>query len=138
MFKCKFFLYFGNKFQEFSRRWRGYVENGSWILDSDFYWNSPQPFWEGMPTRIQSQIASSVVTIIKGDANYRRIHGDLRWKYTANTAEIVKYFPGSRLLLRTLKAEIQTGLTAETLDWVQKEENWLSSGKFGLVQFITK
>ena len=91
-----------------------------------------------MPTRIKEQLSTSILTIVKGDANYRRLHGDLHWKYTDSTKNIVNYFPGALLILRTLKAEVQSGLKQETLSWVEKEENWLTSGKYGLIQLILK
>jgi hypothetical protein len=55
-----------------------HLEEGKFVLREDFYWNSPQPFWEGMPQQLHHELSTSRLTFIKGDANYRRVHGDLR------------------------------------------------------------
>lgn len=74
----------------------------------------------------------------KGDANYRRMHGDLYWEYTHPTSEIIDYFESTVALLRTLKSEVQTGLTKERLESLKNEEGWLYTGKFGVIQVISK
>jgi hypothetical protein len=122
--------------QSFAKRWQKYITDGLWKLDKDLYWNSPEPFWEGMPPRIKSQIASAIITFVKGDAHYRRVHGDLHWPYTLSTALLASYFPGPFVMLRTLKSEVITGLSDETLNSVKDEPGWLTTGKFGVVQLI--
>eukprot|EP01116_Phalansterium_solitarium_P003552 TRINITY_DN14371_c0_g1_i1.p1 TRINITY_DN14371_c0_g1~~TRINITY_DN14371_c0_g1_i1.p1 ORF type:complete len:317 (-),score=93.24 TRINITY_DN14371_c0_g1_i1:49-999(-) len=122
--------------QEFAKRWRGYVTSGQWVLTDDYYWNSPEAFWEGMPDGLRQQLAASDVVVIKGDANYRRVHGDRHWPFTFDTRRLTKYFPAPFLLLRTLKSEVQTGLSESTLAKVQDEPGWLTCGKYGVIQFI--
>jgi hypothetical protein len=52
------------------------------------------------------------------------------------TETIVGYFPVPVVLLRTLKAEVISGLTSHTLAAVQSIPDWLVSGKFAVLQFI--
>lgn len=113
------------------------MKNSVWKLESDFYWNSPEPFWQGMPNEITNNLSQSIITIVKGDANYRRVHGDLHWPYTYKTNQLASYFPSTFVMLRTLKSEVQSGLDDETLNWVSKEEDWLVTGKFGVIQSVT-
>jgi hypothetical protein len=125
-------------FQKVAARWKEHIDSQKWKLEDNFYWNSYQPFWEGMPSSLVSQLKSADVVIIKGDANYRRVHGDLHWSVTHPTHQITGYFPAPFVMLRTLKSEVQTGLSTEALERVKNEPDWMYSGKFAILQYIKK
>jgi hypothetical protein len=66
----------------------------------------------------------------------RRLHGDLHWKHTTPTESIVNYFPRWTVALRTLKSELQTGLTEEQVESLKNVPGWLYTGKYGIIQCI--
>jgi uncharacterized protein with ATP-grasp and redox domains len=105
--------------------------------------NSGQRFWTStfmfreMPPRLWTELQSSDLVILKGDANYRRLLDDRRWPHTTRLEDVTGYFPAPFLTLRTLKAEIMVGLQpgqAETL--AAEDPEWLINGKRGIIQLV--
>jgi uncharacterized protein with ATP-grasp and redox domains len=121
--------------QNLAKRVEAHIENGNLQLSDDFYWASPLTFWE-MPEHIHQQLAESDLVISKGDANYRRLAGDLNWPPTTKFADVVRYFPSPLLALRVLKAELALGLTPEqVLNLEIKDPNWMVGGNWAVIQF---
>jgi hypothetical protein len=88
-----------------------------------------------LPSDLRDDLAAARLVIFKGDANYRRLVGDAHWPPTTLFAAATAYFPAPLLALRTLKAELITGLQpgeAEAL--AQVDPQWLVNGVRGLIQ----
>jgi hypothetical protein len=106
-------------------------------VTTDDFWTSPLPGWE-MPENLISAFADSDLTIFKGDANYRRLLGDRHWPYATPFADILAYFPAPILCLRTLKAEIVSGLdNAATARAALADQDWMIDGRWAVIQFAT-
>jgi hypothetical protein len=90
-----------------------------------------------MPNALTSQLAEANLVLVKGDANYRRLHGDLHWDYTTPTSAIIDYFPAPLVALRTLKSGVQSGLEQTKLKELEQEPGWLTTGKYGVIQFVS-
>jgi hypothetical protein len=74
--------------------------------------------------------------ISKGDANYRRLAGDLDWPSTTPFADVVRYFPSPLLALRVLKAELALGLAPEQVLNLEKQDpSWKVNGNWAVIQF---
>jgi uncharacterized protein with ATP-grasp and redox domains len=111
------------------------LADGRLILHDDYFWTSPRPFWE-MPARLRDAFSGAALLISKGDANYRRLHGDRHWPPAAPFEAVVSYSPAPLLALRTCKAEMISGLPegrAEELDRI--DPDWLVNGRWGVIQF---
>jgi hypothetical protein len=116
-------------------RLRAHLRAGRLKLRSDFFWTSPLEGWK-MPASLAGELAQADLVISKGDANYRRLLGDRHWAFTTPFAEIVSYFPAPLVALRTLKAELVSGLEPGQADSVaQKDPDWMVDGRWGLIQF---
>jgi len=98
--------------REFSNRLVMWMGDGRLTLRSHRFWNSPLPGWE-MPQDLREELAGADLTISKGDANFRRLLGDLRWPETTSFAEITDYFPTRLAALRVDKSELAVNLTTE-------------------------
>lgn len=108
---------------------------GRLVLTSHFYWTSPLPAWE-MPTSLQEELSGSTLLVSKGDANYRRLLGDLHWPFTTPFNEIVCYLPAPLVALRVLKSELVAGLApGEAEAAAALDPDWLLSGQWGVIQF---
>lgn len=119
----------GNSFQE-------HIIKGRWRIIEEQFLNSPLAFWD-MPKHLADSLGSLV--IMKGDANYRRLLGDLHWDYCARFEEVVGYFPRAVLCIRTLKSEVALGMKKEKIEELEKKDkNWLVNGKYGMIQFLDK
>lgn len=120
---------------ELGNRWASHVKEGKWILKEQFFWVQPSPMWK-MPTDVYTDISRSALVFVKGDANYRRLLGDLHWDFDAPFQEVVSYFPAPVLALRTLKAELGCGMSREVTERAADEDaKWLVAGKYGVIQF---
>lgn len=95
-------------------------------------WKMHAPLYDDLRNRCD-------LAIVKGDANYRRLLGDLAWDFSAPFEKVVgAYFPCPVCALRTLKAEIGCGMDPEQTGRAAKvDENWLVNGRFGVVHFST-
>ncbi|MDR3574389.1 MAG: damage-control phosphatase ARMT1 family protein [Anaerolineaceae bacterium] len=122
------------KIVQFGRRLVQAVAEKKLVLTSNFFWNSPLPGWQ-MPETLQSELAQASLVISKGDANYRRLVGDLRWPETTPFNQILAYFPTRIAILRTLKSEVIAGLDpGQAIKLDQKDPLWRTNGKWGSIQ----
>ncbi|MEV6315687.1 damage-control phosphatase ARMT1 family protein [Streptomyces sp. NPDC051776] len=95
---------------------------------------APLPY-EEMPGDLREDFASASLTILKGDLNYRRLVGDRHWPATTPFAEVTGHFPGPVAALRTLKSDVVTGLSAETVAALDASgEAWRTNGRHALIQ----
>ena len=113
---------------------RGYLADARLVLKTHWYYPTCL-FYYQLPEDLFADLRSADLVILKGDANYRRLLGDARWNPTASFVQATAYFPAPFVSLRTLKAEVITGLPprrAEQLDAVDPE--WRVNGRRGVVQ----
>lgn len=101
-------------------------------LSRHSFWTSPLPAWE-MPADLRSELAPSALLISKGDANYRRLLGDLHWPLDIPFHQVVSYFQPAVLALRTCKSEIAVGIPPERIP--AGPPDWIYNGRYGLIQF---
>lgn len=119
------------------RRWENYLNEGKWVCNEDSFWVQPPPMWQ-MPENLRNDMKSRCdLAFIKGDANYRRLLGDLAWDFSAPFEDVVgHYFPCPVCALRTLKAEVGCGMDKNKVDNAKAlDDQWLVNGRFGVVHF---
>ena len=76
------------------------------------------------------------ITIMKGDANYRRLLGDLHWPFDHPFVDVAAPFPGDVCALRTLKSGVCCGVSVAEQERARATDaSWCTSGKFGVIQF---
>ncbi len=85
------------------------INLGKLSITTDLFWASSSHFCE-MSKSLSEELSMYDLIILKGDVNYRRLLSDRDWPYTASIEEIIKYFPASTLILRTLKSQIMVNL----------------------------
>ena len=120
-------------------RWNGYLNGGRWKISGHHFWTSPVPYSE-MATKdpgLYRQLSSSSLIIFKGDLNYRKLGSDLQWPVDTPFSFFLQGFkPAPLVAVRTLKAEIASGLEMEKAARVQSQDaEWMISGRYGVVQF---
>lgn len=99
------------------------------------YWTSPLSGWQ-LPQPLYDDLAAARLILSKGDANYRRWHGDRMWDPATPFEDIVCYTPAPLLALRTVKAELISGLTPGRADALDAEDaDWMTNGRWGVIQF---
>ena len=114
--------------------WRTHVVSGKFEFSDDLFWCQPTAFWD-MPDHIQAKLADSAMVFVKGDANYRRLLGERDWPLDTEAATVLSYWPVPVCALRTFKAEIGCGISAEAQRRASEADpKWMVSGRWGVVQ----
>ncbi|XP_075459183.1 damage-control phosphatase ARMT1 isoform X2 [Ascaphus truei] len=119
--------------------WQEYLQQESWVYHEHLFWTLPHEFChmaQAAPD-LYSEMQKSDLVIFKGDLNYRKLTGDRKWDFTVPFSQALTTFqPAPLCSLRTLKADVQVGLkpgVGENL--TASEPDWMTSGKYGVVQF---
>jgi len=118
-------------------RWQQYLDNGQWVCKEDDFWVQPKPMWD-MPQSLYEEMSSSSLAFVKGDANYRRLLGDLEWDLSKDLFQNVvgDYFPCPVVALRTLKAMMGCGMKEDKVEWAKSiDDDWMVNGRFGVIHF---
>jgi damage control phosphatase ARMT1-like protein len=111
------------------------MEDGRLAVRAHPFSCAPLPYRE-MPDDLRADFAGAVLTIVKGDLNYRRLVDDRMWPPTTSFQEVTGYWPGSVAALRTLKSDVITGLDADTEARLVRTEGqrWRTAGTHALIQ----
>ena len=112
------------------------LASGALRLASHAFWNCARPTW-GMPQDLRAALAPCALAVFKGDANYRRLLGDLHWhRQRPFEAVVGPYAPCPVLALRTCKCGLAVGIAAqeEARAAAASPSDWLTSGRYGLIQ----
>eukprot|EP01080_Neovahlkampfia_damariscottae_P005512 gene5512-9329_t len=124
--------------KHFGEIFENHLNSNEWSLFEHEFYTSPLPLWE-MPNDLRNEFKKADLVIFKGDANYRRILGDLHWDFNSNFDSIVEHFPTSILSLRTLKSGVIVGVENEMIEKMNSEDpKWCVNGTRGIIQFSTK
>ncbi|KAH9948501.1 DUF89 domain-containing protein [Amylocystis lapponica] len=136
-------------------RWAAYLDSGVFALSvppetplgasdakADF-WTSPWPYWNMQqqgPTVFHS-LKDSGLVIFKGDLNFRKLTGDVRWPawtpFESALGPLAGAFP--ILSLRTNKADVVVGVEREVAERLDESgERWRFNGKYALVLFLPR
>jgi hypothetical protein len=96
---------------------------------------APLPYAEA-PGDLRAEWGAADLTLFKGDLNYRRLVGDRLWPPTTPFAEVTDWFPGPVAALRTLKSDVVTGLSPDTVAALDAAEGqrWRTAGTHALIQ----
>ena len=115
-------------------RLRAAASAGRFTVTTHEFYCEPFAF-DAMPPGLAEEFSAASVVVFKGDLNYRRLVGDLRWAPTVPFGETVAYFPAPVVALRTLKSDVVVGLQGDDVRRLDAEApDWRVSGKYGLVQ----
>jgi hypothetical protein len=89
-----------------------------------------------MPDELSKSLAGSSLVISKGDMNFRRLIGDLRWDETIPFSQVTAYFPAPLASLRVSKSEAVVGLRpGQVTELDAHEPGWRSNGRWGMILF---
>ncbi|MDR3200566.1 MAG: protein-glutamate O-methyltransferase family protein [Spirochaetales bacterium] len=115
-----------------------FLAGGRLRLTDHYFWNGPKHFPE-MPQEIKAELAGADVTLLKGDANFRRMIEDRSWPFSVNLEEITGWFPGSYAILRTFKSEVAADISEELCARMNEQDpGWLTDGRWGCVRLVAR
>jgi uncharacterized protein with ATP-grasp and redox domains len=119
----------------FGKRLEMYTRSGRLITTSHLFWNSPLPMWK-LPDDLAEEWKGSSLLISKGDANFRRLLGNLEWEKTLPFEQVVDFLPVPLAAIRTLKSELALGMDPAQIQQVSnRDPNWMVNGRWGVIHF---
>ncbi|KAG9301159.1 hypothetical protein G9A89_012542 [Geosiphon pyriformis] len=129
--------------EKLSSRWNEYMKNHQWHLKFDYFWVSPYAYWHlhEKGRELFTDLCKSSLIFFKGDLNYRKLVYDCKWEFTTPFTEAIGPLNSQRVVppiaaLRTCKADVIVGLAEGMEEKMKaKEDDWLVSGKFAVVQY---
>jgi hypothetical protein len=125
---------YGLQARSFGVRLQTAAGEGRFSLGAHTYWTSAQLWWE-MPDRPLTMLREASLTVVKGDANYRRVVGDAYWPHETPFAQVVAHVGIPVACIRTLKSDPLVGLAAGAADRLETaDERWRWSGRRGVIQ----
>ncbi|XP_053321531.1 damage-control phosphatase ARMT1 [Spea bombifrons] len=120
-------------------QWKENVQKGRWVYHEHLFWTLPHEFFRMAQTApdLYSELQKSSLVLFKGDLNYRKLTADRKWDHTVPFSEALTTFhPAPLCSVRTLKADVQVGLTPGLgAKLAESEPDWMVSGKYGVIQF---
>jgi uncharacterized protein with ATP-grasp and redox domains len=124
----------GEKAGSLAGRLQRYLQEGRLqVLDHWSYASSL--FFFQLPDDLRHVLDAMDLVLVKGDANYRRLVGDVHWPPDTSFVRATGYFPAPVAALRTFKSEVVVGLRpgqAERLD--ADDPEWRVNGRRGVIQ----
>lgn len=124
-----------------ARRWKELVVKGSWKFQVNPFWTLPNDFeaMERLVPDLFLDLKTSDLIVFKGDLNYRKLAGDLKWAPTTSFRSALHGFcPAPLCTLRTLKCDLVVGLGEGVAEKAAKEsEDWMLTGSFAVIQFVS-
>jgi len=119
-----------------AERLRAFLAEGRLRILADPFYTTARPFWE-LPSELASTYSEAAAVVLKGDANYRRLLGDLHWPYDTDFDKYVKSFwPSTGLVsLRTMKSGVALGIDVSKQAEARgaRPDDWLTCGVYGQV-----
>ncbi|PKY00004.1 DUF89-domain-containing protein [Aspergillus campestris IBT 28561] len=130
--------------------WTAFQKSGKLILQEDPFWTTAGSYWR-LPHKAPAlfeELKESDLVIFKGDLNYRKLTGDVKWDSTTSYSKAIGPLglgSGVRTLaLRTCKADVVVGLAENQDEQVQREHGsdldtkartWAWTGKWAVASF---
>ena len=121
------------------QRWRDYLDAGIWTYKASSFWTLPHAYFnmKEVAPALYQELSSADLLIFKGDLNYRKLTGDLKWPYSTKFRDALQGFlPSPLVALRTIKCDLVVGITEDQAREIEKkDERWLFDGSWGVIHY---
>lgn len=128
--------------KKLGQRWTNNFSKKIWTVEVHDFWTLPIDFssMAKHDRKLYKKLSEAKLVIFKGDLNYRKLLGEINWDPVTPFKEALCGFNPTKLCtLRTLKADIICNLKPGLSELMEsKDEQWLISGNYGVIQFCDK
>jgi hypothetical protein len=115
-------------------RLQGYLQDGRLHI-SDHWLYASSLFFFQLSEDLRDRLSAMDLVLVKGDANYRRLVGDVHWAPDTPFDQVTRYFPAPVAALRTFKSEVVVGLLPGQAERLNAEDpDWRVNGRRGVIQ----
>lgn len=126
----------------FAQLWKERLNNNTWILQVDDFWTLPYDYsqMETYAPDLYQSLQKSDMIFFKGDLNYRKLLGDLKWPFTSSFETCLRgFYPAPLCVLRTSKSDVLVGLPEGRDEEVMaQDKDWLVNGNWGVINACLK
>lgn len=127
---------------ELGTKWQQRIETGTFVLKDHYFWTTSYEYaaMEKVAPDLYADLSKAHLIFFKGDLNYRKLLADRNWLYTEQfSMALDKFKPTNLCALRTLKADLVTGLPPGAADRAAREDkNWMVTGQYAVLQVHNK
>jgi uncharacterized protein with ATP-grasp and redox domains len=117
------------------RRLQSHLRSGRLMVRDHWFWNSAL-FFTALPPDLRTELASGSTIVVKGDANYRRLLEDRKWRTEHSLDDLAAYFPAPFVAVRTMKSELVVDVPKEQARKLfRSDPRWMTNGKRGLIRY---
>lgn len=120
-------------------KWKQHLSNSKWTFQAHDFWCSPYDFaqMQSVSPDLFAQLAQADLVFFKGDLNFRKLVGDLKWDFSTPFKVTLRGFhPTALCALRTLKCDLAVGLHEDQVEAGKKtSEDWMLNGSHGVIHF---
>lgn len=132
-----------NTLQQLGSKWKHYLKTGQWIIVEDDYWTLHNDYAEmaKISPNLYQSLSEADIILFKGDLNYRKLVGDLNWKFDVPFITSLRGFlPTTICSLRTIKCDVVVGIKDNhILESIKSfPSNWMETGDYAVIQFVQK
>lgn len=131
-----------NTLRILGQRWSDYLTKNIWSVEEHDFWTLPVTFktMDQIDPDLYKKLAQAKLAIFKGDLNYRKLFGEKNWDPTTPVEVALEGFHPTKLCtLRTLKADMVCGLKPGIVQQTEaKDQDWMITGKYGVIQYSDK
>lgn len=126
----------------FGNQWKERLANGTWTFQAHDFWTMPFDYSQ-MKTYapdLYQNLQKSHMIFLKGDLNYRKLLGDLKWPSTTSFQSCLRGFhPAPLCILRTSKCDVLVGLKDGKAEEIQNiDKDWMINGKWAVINSCLK
>ena len=128
--------------RELGNKWQERIKAGTFVVKDHYFWTTSYEYaaMEKVAPDLYADLSQAYLVFFKGDLNYRKLLADRNWLYTEQFSIALGGFkPTNICALRTLKADLVTGLPPGAADRAAREDkDWMVTGQYAVLQVHNK
>lgn len=128
--------------KQINNRFKENLDANVWFIEEHDFWTLPYDYSQ-MPNvapQLYKNLSQSDLVIFKGDLNYRKLVGDLKWDFLTKFKDSLRQFQPQTAFcsMRTIKADVVVGLNKSTVEKINTsfEDNWMERGEYAVINFV--
>lgn len=127
---------------ELGNKWQQRIKTGTFVVKDYYFWTTSYEYaaMQKVAPDLYADLSQAYLVFFKGDLNYRKLLADRNWLYTEQFSIALGGFkPTNICALRTLKADLVTGLPPGAADRAAREDkDWMVTGQYAVLQVHNK
>lgn len=122
---------------QLSHKWRSRLQEGTWVVEVNDFWTLPNDYsqMKVLYPKLYADLGNADLIFFKGDLNYRKLVGDLKWDSQTEFSNSLRGFgPAPLCVLRTLKSDVVVGLIpGQASELKRTDKDWMINGEWAVI-----